>query len=96
MRIAILALAPLMALIALPATAEKAPEEITKTETTQVVDVETEQKPEQKPAETEAKAEVKPKAEKRICRHIRTDASSRRKTKVCRTNDEWREINRGN
>lgn len=96
MRIAILALAPLMALIALPATAEKAPEEVTKAEDIQAVGAEAEQKPDQKPAEKEAKAEVKPKAEKRICRHIRTDASSRRKTKVCRTNDEWREINRGN
>lgn len=29
----------------------------------------------------------------RICRHVRLDASSRRKTKVCRTTEEWRELN---
>ncbi len=29
----------------------------------------------------------------RICRHVRLDMSSRRKTKVCRTVEEWRELN---
>ncbi|MDP5103959.1 MAG: hypothetical protein NWP98_08540 [Erythrobacter sp.] len=31
--------------------------------------------------------------DKRICRHVRLDASSRRKTKICRTTEEWRELN---
>ncbi|MEL6528668.1 MAG: hypothetical protein AAGK01_05490 [Pseudomonadota bacterium] len=44
---------------------------------------------------TEASEEAeKPKAEeKRICRRVRLDASSRRGTKVCKTKDEWREFN---
>ncbi|MFO6447218.1 hypothetical protein ACLBKU_08750 [Erythrobacter sp. NE805] len=36
----------------------------------------------------EAKAE-----DRQICRYIKADASSRRKTKVCRTAEEWRELN---
>lgn len=35
----------------------------------------------------EAKAE-----EERICRYIKLDMSSRRKTKVCRTTQEWVEL----
>lgn len=31
--------------------------------------------------------------DKRICRYVKLDASSRRKTKVCRTVEEWRELN---
>lgn len=31
--------------------------------------------------------------EKRICKSVRADPSSRRKTRVCRTADEWRELN---
>ena len=33
--------------------------------------------------------------EKRICRRIRTDMSSRRATRVCMTRSEWREFNSG-
>lgn len=33
------------------------------------------------------------KEDKRICRYVRLDASSRRKTKVCRTKEGWRELN---
>lgn len=40
------------------------------------------------PAET---AETKSDDE-RICRHIKLDMSSRRKTKICRTTEEWREL----
>ena len=29
----------------------------------------------------------------RICRYVRLDMSSRRKTKVCRTTEQWRELN---
>ena len=36
---------------------------------------------------------AKEKAEKRICRRIRLDASSRRATRVCRTKEEWRQYN---
>jgi len=31
--------------------------------------------------------------DKRICRRVRLDASSRRATKVCKTKDEWRAFN---
>ena len=34
--------------------------------------------------------------EKRICRRIRTDMSSRRATRVCMTRAEWRAFNDGN
>lgn len=36
------------------------------------------------------------KADERICRYIRADSSSRRKSKVCLTAKEWRNANRGN
>ena len=39
-------------------------------------------------AKTDAKAK-----EERICRYIKLDMSSRRKTKVCRTVDEWNALN---
>jgi hypothetical protein len=32
-------------------------------------------------------------ADKRVCRYVKLDASSRRKTKVCRTVEEWRDLN---
>ncbi|HSJ79287.1 MAG TPA: hypothetical protein VK913_11190 [Erythrobacter sp.] len=31
--------------------------------------------------------------DKRICRYVKLDTASRRKTKVCRTTEEWRELN---
>ncbi len=31
--------------------------------------------------------------DKRVCRSVRLDPSSRRKTRVCRTMDEWRDLN---
>ncbi|MFO6429688.1 hypothetical protein ACLBKT_06280 [Erythrobacter sp. W302b] len=30
---------------------------------------------------------------KRVCKSVRADASSRRKTRVCRTMEEWRGLN---
>lgn len=30
---------------------------------------------------------------KRICKSVRADPASRRKTRVCRTMEEWRELN---
>ena len=34
-----------------------------------------------------------PEAEpERICRYIKLDTASRRKTKICRTTDEWRDL----
>lgn len=42
-------------------------------------------------AETAAAQEAA--EDKRICRYVKLDASSRRKTKVCRTVEEWRELN---
>lgn len=40
----------------------------------------------------QAAPEAKPEDE-RICRYVRLDMSSRRKTKVCRTVEQWRELN---
>jgi hypothetical protein len=40
------------------------------------------------PASTETAAE-----DKRICRRVKLDMSSRRATKVCRTPEEWRDLN---
>jgi len=31
--------------------------------------------------------------DKRICRYVKLDTASRRKTKVCRNLEEWRELN---
>ena len=43
--------------------------------------------------EPEAPAEATAEEDKRICRYVKLDMSSRRKTKVCRTVEEWRELN---
>jgi len=45
-----------------------------------------EPRPSESVEETEAEEEV-------ICRSIRLDMSSRRKTRVCRTEEGWRELN---
>lgn len=45
-------------------------------------------------AETSDSPAIEPAAEdKRICRYVRLDTASRRKTKLCRTTEEWRELN---
>jgi len=44
-------------------------------------------------AETIEDADKAKAEEKRICRRVRLDASSRRGTKVCKTKDEWRDFN---
>lgn len=31
--------------------------------------------------------------DERICRYVKLETASRRKTKVCRTTEEWRELN---
>lgn len=36
------------------------------------------------------------KTEKKICRHVSTDMSSRRKERLCLTAEEWRQFNQGN
>ena len=46
--------------------------------------------PETKASEDAEKSKVE---DKRICRRVRLDASSRRGTKVCKTKEEWREFN---
>jgi hypothetical protein len=57
----------------------------------------TSQQPEETPAETDDATDTKAPEEvaedKRVCRYVKLDMSSRRKTKVCRTVEEWREIN---
>ncbi len=45
-------------------------------------------KAEAEPAAAEATGE-----DKRICRYVKLETASRRKTKVCRTTEEWRELN---
>lgn len=83
MRLAILA-APLAAVLSVPAIADEAPEE-------------TNASTEETAATTEeAKKKSKKEESKRICRYIRADASSRRKTRVCMTAEAWREANQGN
>ncbi|QIQ86179.1 hypothetical protein [Erythrobacter sp.] len=70
------------ALIAAPAVSAADPQE---------EKVEAETAGEQDEAASDAKTEAK--EDKRICRRIRTDMSSRRKTRVCLTAEEWRELN---
>ena len=41
----------------------------------------------------DAKAPEEATEEKRICRYVKLDTATRRKTKVCRTVEEWRELN---
>lgn len=41
----------------------------------------------------EAPADSAAEENKRICRYVKLDTASRRKTKVCRTTEEWRELN---
>lgn len=52
---------------------------------------ETEQQPTSE--STEAKSTEATAEPERICRYVKLDTSSRRKTKVCRTVEEWRELN---
>lgn len=47
---------------------------------------------EAKPTDNSAEGEVATE-DKRVCRMVKLDASSRRKTKVCRTVEEWRDLN---
>lgn len=44
-------------------------------------------------AESDAEAPAETGQDERICRYVKLDASSRRKTKVCRTLEQWRELN---
>lgn len=43
--------------------------------------------------DSDAAKEVTAEETKRVCKSIRADPSSRRKTKVCRTVEEWRNLN---
>lgn len=45
------------------------------------------------PAPAPADVDVEADQDKRICKSVRADPSSRRKTRVCRTMEEWRELN---
>lgn len=81
------AAAPVALLFAIPAIAGE-PEEETKSETAQ------EEAAKDKADEAAAIVIPEVKAEeKRICRRVKLDMSSRRATKVCKTKDEWREFN---
>ncbi len=51
--------------------------------------------PEKKPDESEqAKKSDETAEQKKICKRIAADMSSRRRTKVCLTRDEWKTFNR--
>lgn len=51
--------------------------------------------PESEPAPAIEKAEEAEKVEeKKICKRIAADAASRRRTKVCRTREEWKNFNK--
>ena len=78
MRLPLVALAPIAAILSVPAIADD--------KTAPKIDEVAAES-----AKTEEKAEEK--KDERICRYIRTDTSSRRKTKVCMTADQWRENN---
>ncbi len=52
-----------------------------------------EAKPVEKAATPDAAAPEAAAEDKRICKSVRADPSSRRKTRVCRTMAEWRELN---
>jgi len=67
------------ALLAAPALTAAGPEENRQVETEE--------------EQPEAEVENEAKEDKRICRRIRVDMSSRRKTRVCLTAEEWRELN---
>ncbi|QZD96461.1 hypothetical protein K3136_02015 [Qipengyuania gelatinilytica] len=54
---------------------------------------EPEEKKDEKKTEAQQPAEVK---DKKICRYIRMDMSSRRKEKVCLTKEGWTDFNQGN
>lgn len=91
----LLAAASLTALTLTPAIAN---DEVNPTPATTEAAAKPETEISTKPAEkpTAPKSEVaakEPAADKRICRRIRTDASSRRKVKVCMTADQWRDAN---
>jgi hypothetical protein len=45
------------------------------------------------PAEAEPDIASEADADKRVCRYVKLETASRRKTKVCRTVEEWRELN---
>jgi len=51
-----------------------------------------------KPApQTEETKEEKPEAEeKKICKRLATEVGSRRRTRVCKTRDEWKAYNEAN
>lgn len=77
MRLAMIVATPLAALALTPALADKPAVE--------GVDMPTVNKEES----TDKSADE----DKRVCRYIRTDPSSRRKSKVCMTADQWRKAN---
>ena len=52
-------------------------------------------KPKDDAQETSTESSEEAEKPKKICRAIRTDASSRRKERVCLTREQWREFNRG-
>lgn len=81
------AIAPFAVLVAAPVLAGD-PEETAKADTAQEAN--------DKDSESKSGAIVIPEVkaeEKRICRYVKLDMSSRRKSKVCKTADEWRAFN---
>lgn len=88
LRGAILLAAPLFAVsAAATVSSDKDPQNVEQEQAENKAESASEEKPEALAA-PEAKTE-----EKRICRRVRLDASSRRATKVCKTSEEWRLFN---
>ncbi|NBB24556.1 hypothetical protein GVM20_05415 [Porphyrobacter sp. SLTP] len=50
-------------------------------------------KPDSEPAKDNSAEEGTAEENKRVCKSVRADPSSRRKTRVCRTMEEWRGLN---
>ncbi|MEE4337119.1 hypothetical protein [Erythrobacter sp.] len=96
MNFARLRLAALAACTLLAAPALAAPQDASESEAEAEVQAPTNEEGGKAPSQaSEAQGETLPEAkeEKRICRRIRLDMSSRRGTRVCKTADEWREFN---
>lgn len=83
-----LGLVPLGAAAAAAQQQQPAPAETTPAETAPV-----ETAPATSPSPAAPEAPAKAEESEPVCRYVKLDPASRRKTKVCRTLEEWRQLN---
>lgn len=86
------------AFVAAPVLADEPKQDTTEQETGETATAAADDSAVEVPAVAAPQPEPTPSAqtaeeEERICRSIRVDASSRRKTRVCLTQEGWRELN---